>query len=125
MKPEPLNKKTFTTLQIKSLKPGGLENNRRLLSDKWVRVRDLKSACNFWLINKADAVCDQWDLLDMLDECKKLGLDKYDKNWFEEFYKRIKTLCDAGELFDISDEIDEYNDWLFKLAFKDVFGDKK
>jgi len=82
--------------------------------------RDVKSACNFWLINKADADCDQWDLLDILDECKKLGLDKYDKSWFEEFYKRIKSLCDEDELFDISNEIDEYNEWLFKLAFKDV-----
>ena len=118
IKPEPLIRKGFSYETFR-------KESMFQVEKEFFHISDIKSACEFWLINKADAVCDQWDLLDMLDECKKLGLDKYDKNWFEEFYKRIKTLCDAGELFDISDEIDEYNDWLFKLAFKDVFGDNQ
>jgi len=83
----------------------------------------IKQACEFFLINKADCDLDQFGLLDVLDECIKLGLDKKDKKWFDNFYKRVKELCKDSH-FDVSDLIDEYNEWLFKLAFKSVLGEK-
>ena len=106
IKPEPLNRKTFTTLQIKSLKPGGLGNNRRLLSDKWIRVRDLKSACKFYLRYK--------DRPDLFEKEQKDLID-YD-TW--DYRHHTFVILKGNRAI-------EYNEWLFKLAFKDVFGDKK
>ena len=96
MKPKPLNGKTFTTLQIKSLKPGGLENNRRLLSDKWVRVRDLKLACEFFL----------------------QGIDDlYHKMGKPEVWRMNKD--------ELVDACEDYVKKKFKLVFKDVLDGNK
>jgi len=67
----------------------------------------LKSACEFYLRYK-----DNPELL-----IKKHP--KYE-NDVEEF---ILKLRDAEDGFDIWETHDKYNDWLFKLAFKDVLGD--
>ena len=106
MKPEPLKEKIFTTLQIKSLKPGGLGDHHRFLSDEWVRVSDLKSACEFYLRYK--------DRPDLFEKEQKNLIDydcRYDWDHTFVILKGNRAI--------------KYKEWLFKLAFKDVFGDKK
>ena len=113
MKPEPLNGKTFTTLKIKSLKPGSLADHHRLLSEKWVRVSDLKSACEFYLKYKNNPI-GLWNEYPQY-RCKRLDyiVDALHKNF------------EAPMSFK-SRYFEEYNAWLFKLAFKDIFEvDKK
>ena len=112
MKPKPLNKKTFTTLQIKSLKPGGLADHHRFLSEQWVRVSDLESACEFYL----KYFYNPWKLWNEqpIYRCKKLN----------EF---IKNINENSEGFSDIPETTmmKYNKWLFKLAFKAVLGEDK
>jgi len=107
MKPEPLNGKTFTTLQIKSLKPGSLADHRRFLSDKWVRVSDLESACEFYLRYKDRPDLFEKEQKDLIDyDCR------YDWDHTFVILKGNRAI--------------KYKEWLFKLAFKAVLdGDKQ
>ena len=99
MNPEPLNKqKIKTTLEIKRLKQGSLDNEHRFGSIKWVKLRDIKSACDFYLKYK--------------NRAKKFITD------FPEYAENIVLI--VGVYAD-EKRMADYNEWLFKLAFKDVF----
>ena len=123
MKPEPLNGKTFTTLKIKSLKPGSLADHHRFLSDKWVRVSDLESACEFYLRykNNPEGLFTKYRNYTKLFELYLMSTHNFSYVfWLKRYFlsRSIKKKWMA---------LDEYNEWLFKLAFKDVLdgGDKK
>ena len=128
IKPEPLNGKIYISNAIDEddIDPATKENVERRVSidDKPLfifKFRDVKSACEFWLRYSFNP--------------KRLITEKPEfKNEVESFFSgEIKALnfitfvcMDLKDVEKIIDEQKKYNEWLFKLAFKDVLGgDKK
>ncbi|RLJ09843.1 MAG: hypothetical protein DRP15_02180 [Candidatus Aenigmatarchaeota archaeon] len=79
------------------------------IPDPFIRFEDVKSACEFYLRYK-----DKPELL-----------IKEQSKYEEEATGFIEALSSCGEWFsdDIYEIKNDYNKWLFKLAFKDVIKD--
>jgi len=94
-------------------------------------IKSIKSACDFYLNSKADEFLDREVecFLNVLEDFRKFyytKLTKNEKEFFDNLINRVRELVKTGEPLDISEEMADYNTWLFKLAFKDIFkGDKK
>jgi len=95
MNPEPLDKKGFNYETF-------CKESMFQVEKEFFHISDLKSACEFYL------------------KYKDKPLSLYEEIILsEEEKEELKTLLD-----DCIEQglYDEYDDWLFKLAFKDVFG---
>jgi len=109
MKPQPLDLKNIEEKIIDELneqQPHDLETEIKIF--KRVVLQRLKSACEFYLRYKDDP-------LSLIKDFP--SYEKYVSNFSQNCIElKDKTLMK----FDFK----KYNEWLFRLAFKDVLGDK-
>ena len=112
MNPEPLINKKFEISIVGQFNAGGC-----VIYDE----DDIKSACNFYrkYVSRPDLLA---------EEHPELAKIEIDYESADDVLKEIKRIEDVyginGTQATIRAKLMDYNLWLFKLAFKDVFGDK-
>jgi len=114
MKPEPLDRKEgyVDSWQIRDKKDVHPSHRTKVFEAK-----DIKSACDFY-----------WRYKDNLDQLTKEypeytedALQYKNPSLTEEKIEEIKSKSEYWGCFITEYNLDGYNEWLFKLAFKDVF----
>jgi len=98
--------------------------------------RRIRRACIFFLKYRFNHTSFEKDFPEFKEEIKRLRwvrnpyFEACKKEWFKKEYgdgiecdncpREIKKECQQGEFLGNETFYDDYNDWLFKLAFKDV-----
>jgi len=133
MKPEPLKEKWEVKSWKKMIDKLGNEQAMRQTKFMIDMVNDVKSACEFFLKYK-----DNSELLmkDFPQYRKEIESFKFIQNpYFEECSHGLEEgncvncifrafeCCSRGEIIENEAFKENYNEWLFKLAFKDVMED--
>ena len=118
MKPQPLHDKGFNHSDLFTSEYIKQELKRLNMDWKLFKKEDVKSACKFYLRYKNNPellLLEQEKLLRRTRAFSKV--EKIDKRMYE-----LHLDDNYGEEW--CDLLLKYNEWLFKLAFKDVLGEK-
>jgi len=138
MKPKLLDLKELEKIEkiiydyISSCKENGeidINNTKDAMIKIYEKILEgVKSACEFYLDSKADPFLDDKpeSIICVLDDFIRFysHLKENEKDYIYSLINKAKEIEKRG-LTNVSEIVADFNDWLFKLAFKDVLGDKK
>jgi len=112
-KPQPLDNKVYVTWNFfREDQELATEENLKRIKEMvsniqlFILFEDIKSACEFYLRYKDKPL---------------LLIKEYPKYLESLAHFNLPKLIDFTKEFGVEFEYSKYNDWLFKLAFKDVF----